>query len=450
MAESFEKYGLQLDLDDSNYTSRATRAATATTHLDTSMKRIADSARSGGGIGMALNSAAQGFEDLQYGVGGAMNNLANVAMHLGAGGMVLAGITLAGVAINQLALHWSQLTAAFGMDAGGFKPVIGALQELELELGKVDKRINELAGKETLNFVENDELKKLMGQQATLRESQARQKGIAAIEGAGTAIEAERAAGMKEAIGNVGGIRFIDSSRDALEQSGKTREEADQLILDATKGEAYAIDVLVESLRAMNSDLADVIASNMPEAVAEWERTVAEATESGQALSKQLAARRESEAKAAKEAERAAEKQAAEDKRRADDEAEKAKRWLAMSPTERRLSGTEDMTFEGRSAFLQGQASAAMKRYQEASIAYSTAGNPMMARLAKQQQAMAKRFAGRGTAASMMQRQMATRIAGGAGAIAAREKAQNVMKEASMTFKEAVERLARDGIEVRL
>lgn len=444
-----ENYGLRLDLDDANYTARAQRAATATVQLDTSMARIA----SGGGgarIGMALNAAAQGFEDLQYGVAGAMNNLSQMAIMMGAGGMVVAGVTIAGVAINQLVKHWEDLQSVLGMGGGGFKPVIGDLQQLEIELNKVDKRIGELTSKKTIDFVENDELQKLIGEQATLRESQARKKGISAIESTGTAMDAERASGVKEAIATVGGSHFVGQAQEALERSGKTSEEAQRLILDATKGEKYAIDTLIESLNAINSDLADVIASNMPEAIADWERTVAEATESGQALSKQLDARRNSEAKAAKEAERAAEKQATEEKRRREEENDRAKRWLAMSPTERRLAGTEDMTYEGRIGFLKGAASDAMKRYNEAEFAYATAGNPQMARMMRQQQAMAQRFGGANTSASIMQRQMIERMGGGADAIAQRERAQEVMREASMTFKEAVEKLAREGLQVTL
>ena len=449
MADGFDQYGLKLDLDDANYTARAQRASVATTQLDTSMSRIS----SGGGgsrLAMAFNAAAQGAEDFQYSVSGAMNNLSQVAMLMGANGLVIAGVTLTGVAINQLVKHWSELQDAFGMSGGGFKPVIGELQQLEMELGKVDQKIKELASKDKLDFVENDELQKLMGQQADLRRKQSLNKGISAIEDTRTAVDAERAGGIKEAIATVGGFQFVNQSKEALERSGKTSEEAQQLILDATKGEAYAIDVLVKSLEAMNSDLADVIASNMPEAVAEWERTVAEATESGQALSKQLDERRRSEEKAAKEAERAAERQANEDKRRQNEENDRAKRWLAMSPTERRLSGAEDMTYEGRMGFLRNEAKSAMERYNEAEFAYSTAGNPQMARMLRQQQAMAQRFGGANTSASIMQRQMMERLGGGSEAIAQRERAQEVMREASMTFKEAVEKLAREGLQVTL
>ena len=121
-----------------------------------------------------------------------------------------------------------------------------------------------------------------------------------------------------------------------------------------------------------------------------------------------------------------------------------------MSPTERRLSGAEDMTYEGRMGFLRNEAKSAMERYNEAEFAYSTAGNPQMARMLRQQQAMAQRFGGANTSASIMQRQMMERLGGGSEAIAQRERAQEVMREASMTFKEAVEKLAREGLQVTL
>jgi len=107
-----ESIGLRLELDNEpQYVGGARRAAEATHQLDTSMQSVS---RNSGRFGLAVNAMAQGLEDLQYGVGGAMNNLSQVAMLMGAGGLVIAGVTLTGIAVNQLVKHWGDLMELLG------------------------------------------------------------------------------------------------------------------------------------------------------------------------------------------------------------------------------------------------------------------------------------------------------------------------------------------------
>ena len=121
-----ESIGLRLELDnEQQYVSGARRAAEATHQIDTSMQAVS---RNSGRFGLAINAAAQGLEDLQYSVGGAMNNLSQIAMLMGAGGMVIAGATLTGVAVNQLVRHWGDLMELFGQ--GHVKTAAEEMKEL--------------------------------------------------------------------------------------------------------------------------------------------------------------------------------------------------------------------------------------------------------------------------------------------------------------------------------
>lgn len=67
----------------------------------------------GGRTAMGINQLVQGFEDLQYSVGGAMNNIGSAVMMFGGPAGLIALATAAGIAINQLAKHWDQVKEAF-------------------------------------------------------------------------------------------------------------------------------------------------------------------------------------------------------------------------------------------------------------------------------------------------------------------------------------------------
>lgn len=96
------------------------------------------SGRGANNLGLALNAAAQGLEDLQYSVGGAMNNLAQFAMLLGAGGGVVTAVTLAGVAVNQLFRHWDKL---FGDEVPTYADNV---EKLKARLKELEERPSKL------------------------------------------------------------------------------------------------------------------------------------------------------------------------------------------------------------------------------------------------------------------------------------------------------------------
>jgi hypothetical protein len=84
---------------------------TATTHVDAGMKSAKVNS---GNLAMGFMQLAQGAEDLQYSIGGAMNNMASAAVMFGASAGLATGVTLVGVLVNQLVRNWDDLTEAFG------------------------------------------------------------------------------------------------------------------------------------------------------------------------------------------------------------------------------------------------------------------------------------------------------------------------------------------------
>jgi hypothetical protein len=88
----------------------------------------------GGNAALGIQQLANGFEDLQYSVGGAMNNMASAATMFGASAALSTGIIFVGIGINQLVKHWDDLAGAFGGTAART-----ASEEME-ELGKKTKK----------------------------------------------------------------------------------------------------------------------------------------------------------------------------------------------------------------------------------------------------------------------------------------------------------------------
>lgn len=70
----------------------------------------------GQGLGFAALEASRAIEDLQYGVGGVVNNIPGLVMALGGGAGAMAAFSLGAVAINQFVKHWGDLMEMMGRD----------------------------------------------------------------------------------------------------------------------------------------------------------------------------------------------------------------------------------------------------------------------------------------------------------------------------------------------
>lgn len=154
-----EKYRVQID--------QTTKAATNFTSFGGSVSRV----------GLGVNALAQGMEDLQYGVGGAMNNLGQAAMLFGTGGMLVAGITLAGVAVNQLYRNWDTLANAMGARVAIPPPDLSSLEGINRKAKEVNEELSKLRERKFVTTEEAGRYAELVAEERALKkEAEARQK----------------------------------------------------------------------------------------------------------------------------------------------------------------------------------------------------------------------------------------------------------------------------------
>ncbi len=111
-----------------------------------SVGAVSQSAAKGGekvkDFGRAAYVASQGLEDLQYGLGGVINNIPQLVMAFGGGAGLTAAISLTAVAINQLVKHWAEINQMFDPQAvkgfaSGLNTFKEKLQELESKTIKI-------------------------------------------------------------------------------------------------------------------------------------------------------------------------------------------------------------------------------------------------------------------------------------------------------------------------
>lgn len=63
-------------------------------------------------LGQAALETSRGLEDLQYGIGGVVNNIPSLVMALGGGAGLTAAISLGAVAVNQMVKEWTKVDPA--------------------------------------------------------------------------------------------------------------------------------------------------------------------------------------------------------------------------------------------------------------------------------------------------------------------------------------------------
>ena len=130
-------------------------------------------------LGQAALEGSRAMEDLQYGIGGVVNNIPGLVMAMGGPAGLVAVISLAAVAAAQLYKNWDSVSAAFGSSAADFKVAKGALQDLadafDIDL---NKRMSE--GRQTLKDLK-DELRDF-GQDARSKDLGKQERDITDME----------------------------------------------------------------------------------------------------------------------------------------------------------------------------------------------------------------------------------------------------------------------------
>lgn len=138
----------------------------ATIHLaemNVELKKLEGSHRN---LGYAALEASRGIEDLQYGVGGIINNIPGLVMALGGGAGLTAAISITAVAVNQLVKH------VFPEWEGGVKKIkeeheklTGALKEQKEALDALEKAKATKEGVEGVVGAHREEMRKAVAAQ---------------------------------------------------------------------------------------------------------------------------------------------------------------------------------------------------------------------------------------------------------------------------------------------
>jgi len=106
----------------------------ATESLAIATKKAADeAAKAAGGtrnVGQAALEASRGIEDLQYGIGGVVNNIPSLVMALGGGAGLTAAISLGSIAVAQLVKHSGDMIDEFGRAERESKALMGEISRL--------------------------------------------------------------------------------------------------------------------------------------------------------------------------------------------------------------------------------------------------------------------------------------------------------------------------------
>jgi len=100
-------------------------------------------------VGQAALEASRAMEDLQYGIGGVVNNIPSLVMAIGGGAGLTAVISTAAVGAAQLYKNWDSVKAAFGSTDLDVKAAKGAIKDLAAEFDtNLNKHLEE--GRATL------------------------------------------------------------------------------------------------------------------------------------------------------------------------------------------------------------------------------------------------------------------------------------------------------------
>lgn len=199
-----------LEAAQQGVTASTNQAVEATQRLDTSMIKASGAVGRRGGFGMAVLEGSRALEDLQYGIGGVVNNIPGLVLAMG-GTMGIAGVvSVVSVGVNQLVKHWDDLRKMF------VGPEVETAAEHLERLEKATKRTAE----------ETAELNRLKKEQADLdrilslpsEQEEARKKAfteIGAGVGGGPGVQRALEAALKEFYSHQPGSPFAGEGAEA-------------------------------------------------------------------------------------------------------------------------------------------------------------------------------------------------------------------------------------------
>ena len=233
-------------------------------------------------LGFAVNDFFSVSGDLSQRLVSISNNLPMIAAGFGGVGLALGAL----VPISaQVIKHWDELNAM--MTGNTFKVPEAAdhLIRLTDQLKAVTKQVEDLKEKQSLTNWELQQYNRLSADQVVLEEQKNRaleqRKSLDMLAGLRPEIESQRAAGFRKAVGEAGGGEGVASAlRQALYNIGVASgqdftlagiaKQADDLMVEASKGSKDAIDTIRRAMRQglpeNQQKIADEIQANTPEA----------------------------------------------------------------------------------------------------------------------------------------------------------------------------------------
>jgi uncharacterized protein (UPF0335 family) len=216
-------------------------------------------ARGTADIGRAALEGSRALEDLQYGIGGVVNNIPSLTMALGGGAGLTAAISLVAVGIAQLVKHWPEFMGLF-TDRTAVPEAVGDLDRYQGALNKVNDSLQELRKQTSLSFDELERFKKLTAEQADLEAKVAQARLTEANRKAhgenASQADRERASGFGKALDEAGGFekiveRFVqaDMIRTKSDESERAgfRRAWEEVFNNALKGQEKAIGIITSA-----------------------------------------------------------------------------------------------------------------------------------------------------------------------------------------------------------
>jgi hypothetical protein len=155
-------------------------------------------------IGQAALEASRGLEDLQYGIGGVLNNIPPLVMRLGGPAGLAAAISLVAVGAKVLYDHWGDLAGLFEA-RNPFPTVAGSVEALDAALKKTNTELDDLKKKSSLSNEELERANVLIAEQTRLEAEQAGARDIQKIKETKGKEEVARGASFQELLKQFGG-----------------------------------------------------------------------------------------------------------------------------------------------------------------------------------------------------------------------------------------------------
>lgn len=258
-------------------------------------------------LGYSILHVAHAIQDAQYGVGAVLNNIPLVVQAFGGGAGLAGGIMIAAVAFDTLYNNWGKVEKFFGTHGSGvLTPVIDSSKHLAHELSEASSQLEKMSNSTRLSLPQLEKFKELQQKISDIEAEQSERRQMEEFRKIESEAHTETGAAFKKAVGQAGGAEqaerdLIQALVNVGDQTGQNytiegiTKQADQLLIDAQKGNQEAIDkirkVIEDFLPSRDRGLADAIERTDPRKAEEkvWAHKIAVAEAAAEKAEKQEA-----------------------------------------------------------------------------------------------------------------------------------------------------------------